>query len=85
MPHRSMAERRQPLRSWRTIAKELAREIDPVKARSLFDELSLAIQLVPYEDGIPIPAAPPTIKPMSSTNLRLDPQPSNELQQEHED
>jgi hypothetical protein len=85
MPRRSMAERRQPLRSWRIIAKELARETDPLKARALFDELRLAIQLVPSEDGDTIPTVPPTIQPMSSTNLRLGPQPSNELQPEHED
>jgi len=38
-------------RSWRTIAKELACEIDPAKARLLLDELNRAIQFVRYEDS----------------------------------
>lgn len=39
-----------PPRHWRTIAQELAREVDPVKAHSLLEELNRAIRLVPYEE-----------------------------------
>jgi len=38
-------------RSWRTIAKELACEVDPAKARLLLDELNRVIHFVRYEDS----------------------------------
>ena len=59
-----MANERAVTRSWRYIAKELAREIDPVKARALFDELSRAIRFVRYEDLDKGPSAPSAPKRM---------------------
>ena len=38
-------------RSWRTVAKELACEIDPAKARLLLDELNSVIRFIRYEDS----------------------------------
>lgn len=58
MPPRPKANGKQPTRSWRFIAKELAREIDPIKARALFEELSHAIRFVRYEDLVEDPAVP---------------------------
>jgi len=54
-----MADEKVVTRSWRVIAKELAREVDPVKARALFDELNRTIRLVPYDDSNISPARKP--------------------------
>jgi hypothetical protein len=50
-------------RSWRVIAKELALEIDPVKARVLFAELNCAVRFIRYDGGDVGPLASPAKKP----------------------
>lgn len=47
IPPCAMADQN-PLRHWRLVAEELAREKDPAKARLLLEELNQSVRLVPY-------------------------------------
>lgn len=45
-----------PPRHWRVIAEELAKERDPDRLRSLFEEMNRAIRFIRYEENDDTPA-----------------------------